>query len=278
MTSLRSTFSWEYLNGRRCAARQDTERPVIGDDTGVVADADVTKEDEPSGAAGEASKVAEPQATPAAKASWSMPKAPVSRDQVDEFGRNAAKAVGGVVKALAAVARHGARAAAVMWRAIGDVPVALRALFVLAFLMLLGIVGSIALSGTAGLLCAIVVVPVSSIAVGALGHRWLAKGGAEHRAVRAREAEPSELARSIVYVDKKLTVALNSFGSERHQQAVVALFQAKTAVELALGTEGETASHINEAVPIDVYGMRPRIQAGAASKSLTSEPTSAAAS
>lgn len=271
-------MSWRHDPEQRLAARQDTERAVFGDDTGVVGDTNVTKEDKPTGGAGEATVVADPQSTPAPTRSWSMSKTPVRREQINELGRNAAGAAGSVVRALAAVARHGARVAAAMWRAIGDVPVALRVLFVLAFLMLLGIVGSIALSGTAGLLCAIVVVPVSSIVVGALGHRWLAKDGAEHPAVRAREANPSELTRSIVYVDKKLTLALNSFGSDRHQQAVVALFQAKTAVELALGTEGETASHINEAVPIDVYGLRPRIRAGEASNSLTSETTSAAAS
>ncbi|PRC62924.1 hypothetical protein C6A85_00495, partial [Mycobacterium sp. ITM-2017-0098] len=56
--------------------------------------------------------------------------------------------------------------------AIDGVPPALQLLFACGVLMLLGIVGSIALSGTIGLMCAVVVVPVCSIAVGALGHRW----------------------------------------------------------------------------------------------------------
>lgn len=202
----------------------------------------------------------------------------ISRNQVDEFGRGVAKAVAGMGAALAQVARYGARGASAMWRAIAAVPVALRMLYVLAVVALLGTVGSIALSGTAGLLCAIVVVPVSSVAVGALGHRWLTSDSAEGPAVQTHSAEPSELQRSMVYVDTKLTSALNSFGTERHQQAVIALFQAKTAVELALGTEQGMTGHIDEPVSVEDYGLRPRIQPGQLAKSPTPESTSRAAS
>ena len=66
------------------------------------------------------------------------------------------------------------------------------------------------------------------------------------------------------YVDRKLTLALNSLGSERHQQAVIALFQAKTAVELALGTEQDDSEREAEPVHVDAYRLRPRIQAGSA--------------
>lgn len=229
-------------------------------------------------AVGDASAASPPQATPAATPtrSWSM--STISRNQVDEFGRAVARAVAGLGATLAETARYGARVAAAMWRAIGAVPVALRVLVVLALLVLLGVVGSIALSGTAGLMCAIVVVPVSSVAVGALGHRWFTRNGAERPAVQPHSAEPSELQRSIVYVDTKLTLALNSFGTERHQQAVIALFQAKTATELALGTEHGAAEHIDEPVSVDDYGLRPRIQPGQISKSLTPESASRAAS
>lgn len=246
----------------------------------MVSDANGIDENTGSASAGDAPAAPGSQATSTATQtrSWSMPKAPVSRKQVDEFGRAATKVVGSLARALAEVARYGARVVTAMWRAIDEVPVALRVLFVLAVVMLLGIAGSIALPGTAGLLCAIVAVPVSSVAVGALGHRWVARNGTQHPAAPARSAQPSELARSIVYVDRKLTLALNSFGSERHQQAVIALFQAKTAVELALGTEQDIATHIDEPVSVDDYGLRPRIRAGQSSTSAPPEDTSLAAS
>jgi hypothetical protein len=57
---------------------------------------------------------------------------------------------------------------------------------------------------------------------------------------------------------------------------VIALFQAKTAVELTLGTEQDTAGHIDEPVPLEDYGLRPRIQAGTGST--LSESNSLAAS
>ncbi|MDA2892640.1 hypothetical protein PDG61_17095 [Mycolicibacterium sp. BiH015] len=242
----------------------------------MVSDADVTNNDSGPLAVGDSSAASPPQATPAATCtrSWS----PISRNQVDEVRRTMARAVAGVGTALAVVARHGARSATAMWRGIDAVPVALRKLYVLAVLMLLGIVGSLAASGTAGLVCAIVVVPVSSVAAGAVGHRWFTRNSAERPAVQADSAELSELQRSMGYVDTKLALALNSFGTERHQQAVIALFQAKTAVELALGTEQSMAGHIDEPVSLDDYGLRPRIRPGQHSNSLTPESTSRAAS
>lgn len=186
----------------------------------------------------------------------------MSRTQVDEFGRTAAnatvKTASAVAKALAGVTRFAAHGIAQVWRALEAVPAALQLLAAVAVLMLLGIVGSIAATGTLGLICSVVVVPVCSIALGALGHRWFNRTPAEPAAAE------SDLSRSVVYVDKKLTLALNSLGSERHQQAVIALFQAKTAVELALGTEQHEADRDDAPVHVDAYRMRPRIQAGSA--------------
>lgn len=246
----------------------------VGDDTHVASDTNVTNPDMDPRGVGDASAAPPPQATPTR--SWSMPS--ITRNQVDEFGRGVARAVARLSALLAELARYGARVATAMWRAIEAVPVTVRVLFVLAFLMLLGLAGSIALSGTAGLLCAIVVVPASSVAVGAIGHRWFTRNSAEGPAVQAQSAEPSELQRSVAYVDNKLTLALNAFGTERHQQAVIALFQAKTAVELALGTEQGMAGHIDEPVSVDDYGLRPRIRPGQVAKSLTPESNSRAAS
>ncbi|MDG4665959.1 hypothetical protein [Mycobacterium sp. 236(2023)] len=220
----------------------------------------------------------EQTAAPTSKRAWSMPKSPVSRQQVDDLGRVAATAAAAATKSfarsVAALARFCGRAAAHGWRAIERVPAHVRLLFVVAVVMLSGVVGSIALSGTAGLICAIVVVPVSSITIGALGHRWYSRQSGD----ATPHIDSSELARSMGYVDRKLTLALNTFGSERHQQAVIALFQAKTAVELTLGTEQDYATHIDEPVSVDDYGLRPRIQAGPASTSPPPESNSLAAS
>jgi len=241
-----------------------------GDDTGVVADTNVINVNSPAEAAdpqSDAPTTAEaaapaPEQPAAQQRAWSMPKAPLSRTQVDELGRTAAKAVAAaataVGKAIAGVARFAAHAVARIWRALEAVPAAVQLLAVVAILMLLGIVGSIAAAGTLGLICSVVVVPVCSIALGALGHRWFT------RSAVAPAAAESDLSRSVVYVDKKLTLALNSLGSERHQQAVIALFQAKTAVELALGTEQDEADRDDAPVHVDAYRLRPRIQAGSA--------------
>lgn len=198
--------------------------------------------------------------------SWSAPKSPITRTQVDEFGRTAAKAsraaATAAAKALVGIARFIARALAQVGRAIDAVPAALQLLAVLAVATLFGVVGSITAAGTLGLICSVVVVPVCSIVLGALGHRWFTKRTA------APAAAESDLSRSVGYVDRKLTLALNSLGSERHQQAVIALFQAKTAVELALGTEQDDSDRDDAApVHVDAYRLRPRIQAGSAAAS-----------
>lgn len=206
--------------------------------------------------------------TPAPPKPRSLPKSPVTRDHVDALGRGAGKAVTGVAKALAALARVAARIVTQTGRGIDHVPPALRLLLAAGILMLLGVVGTIALPGTAGLLCAIVVVPLCSITVGALGHRWFSTSRAEpspRTDAPGREVATADLSRSVAYVDKKLTVALNAFGSDRHQQAVIALFQAKTAVELALGTEQDADSRTDAPLPIADHPRRPRIQAGNAS-------------
>ncbi len=53
-----------------------------------------------------------------------------------------------------------------------------------------------------------------------------------------------------------LTTALTSFGTEHHQQAVIALFQAKTAVELTLGTEDDPTNYADLTLRPDDYGLR----------------------
>lgn len=185
---------------------------------------------------------------------WTMPTARVTREQADEVGRIALKAGERGVRFLAATARYGAGVLRGVARAFEAVPPALRRLIFMGVIVLSGIVGAIALHGPFSVVCIVAVVPVSSIAVGVLGQRWYG----------ASAAPASDLHRSVEYVDKKLTLALNSFGAERHQHAMIALFQAKTAVELTLGTEQDATSHVEALLSLDDHNNRPRIRAGLA--------------
>jgi hypothetical protein len=181
----------------------------------------------------------EPQTGQARRRVWSMPTSPVTRQHIDEAGRLAVKAGAGAARQLA--------------RAVEGVPPRLRTITSVAVVMLLGIVGAIALPRAVAVACIVVVVPVCAFGLGALAHRWY-----------GAPAEPvtSDLARSVEYVDKKLTFALNAFGAERHQHAMIALFQAKTAVDLTLGTEQDPASQLDALLSIDEHSARPRIRAG----------------
>ena len=217
---------------------------------------------------------AEPQATEqpaepapgAQRRTWSMPKSPITRKQADDIGRFAVKAITALAHAVAVAARHGARAVTQIWRVIEAVPAPVQLFGVAGIGMLLGVVGAITLHSTVGLVCTVVVIPVCAGILGALGHRWYSGLGIE--AMRdTRQAEPaqSDLQRSVLYVDKKLAVALSSLGTDQHQQAVIALFQAKTAVELTLGTEQDPTSHVDLSLRAEDYALRPRIRAGSAS-------------
>jgi hypothetical protein len=260
-------------------ARQDGDSTRISDHTNVADVANVTTVDPAPEVPVEPEVASTPP--PATKRAWSTPKAPLTRKQADEMGRIALKAGTGISHFIASVARYCARIVRRLWRAIEAVPPTLQLFIVAGIVMLLGVVGSIALHNSLGLICTIVVVPVCSITLGALGHRWY--GGLGNQPTQQTDngaAEPttSDLQRSVEYVDKKLAVALTSFGTERHQQAVIALFQAKTAVELTLGTEQDTAGYVDVPLPTDDHTLRPRIRVGSASTSQLRESTSLAAS
>lgn len=205
-----------------------------------------------------------------------MPKPEVARKKADEAGRIALKAGTAVGEA----ARYGARAAGQLSRGIEAVPPTVRLLALAGVTMLLGIVGALAMQKPLGVLCIVVVVPVCSFVLGSLAHRWYS--GLGNQAVARAEGSaqaPSapELQRSVEYVDKKLAIALTAFGAERQQQAMIALFQAKTAVELTLGTEQDETTHVDALLSVEGLDARPRIRAGSAPKSLR-ESNSLAAS
>jgi hypothetical protein len=218
----------------------------------------------------------------AAKRTWSMPKSPVTREQADRWGRAVLEAGVATGAFVGRMARRGAGIVGQGWSAIGEVPPAVRLLFVVAVLLPLGIIGTVALHNSLGLVCAIAVVPVCSATIGALGYRWSTGRGMERPRTVDDPASPqatiSESQRSLEYVDKKLALALNAFGTERHQHAVIALFQAKTAVELTLGTEQDAANQVEALLPTEEHHLRPRIRAGSPSNSPFRESNSLAAS
>jgi len=218
-----------------------------------------------------------PVAAPSGRRTWSMPKSPISREQADQAGRAALAAGSAVGRFLAEVARYVARAVAQCGRAVEAVPVALRLFVFAAVVMLLGIVGAIASNDALGLLCTVVVIPVCAATLGVLGQRWYSGLGDQPARQSSEEiAAQPDLQRSVEYVDKKLAVALTAMGTERHQQAVISLFQAKTALELTLGTEQDSATFLEMPMPADDHPLRPRIRVG--SKSQLRESNSLAAS
>lgn len=187
-----------------------------------------------------------------------MPKSPVSRAQADQWGRAALTSVAAAGRFVAGVGRGAAGAVRRVWRTIEAIPPALQLFLGAAILLGFGVVGALSLTGTAGLVCTVVVIPICAAILGALGHRWYSGLGTPTSQAHSAEPSESDLLRSVHYVDRKLTTALTSFGTEHHQQAVIALFQAKTAVELTLGTEDDTANYADLTLRPDDYGLRPR--------------------
>jgi hypothetical protein len=242
----------------------------------VAADANVTNA-EPT-VEGLNEQPEQPVAVPV-NAGQSRPKSPVTRKHADEMGRLALKAITGIANFIAGAARHGSRVVRQIWRVIEAVPPALQLFCIAGILMFLGVAGAITLHNTLGLICTVAVIPVCAGILGAVGHRWYSGLGPDAtRRTQTAEPAPSDLQRSVQYVDKKLAMALTSFGTDHHQQAVIALFQAKTAVELTLGIEQDTASDVDVPLRADDYGLRPRIRAGTSSTSALRESSSLAAS
>lgn len=188
-----------------------------------------------------------------------MPKSPVSRAQADQWGRAALRSVAAFGRFVAGVGRFAAGTLRRIRQTIEAIAPALQLFLGAAILLGLGVVGALSLSTTAGMICTVVVIPLCAATLGALGYRWYS--GLAEPTSRPHGIEPSEseLMRSVHYVDRKLTTALTSFGTEHHQQAVIALFQAKTAVELTLGTEDDTANYADLTLRPADYGLRPRI-------------------
>lgn len=185
------------------------------------------------------------------------------RDYAADFGRFATTVGSALTRLGAGVARCAAvflaacaRGLTAGWRIVAEIPPALRLLGALALSVVLSVFGSVTFDRALGTMFAVVLVPCFSLALGVVAHKWYAGLGREGAPgqVADRVAPPSaQLERSVEFVDTKLAFALSSFGTERHQQAVIALIQAKTATELA-----------RSAAPVAVPSDRPRIRDGGA--------------
>ncbi|WP_156628814.1 hypothetical protein [Mycobacterium sp. 1274756.6] len=108
----------------------------------------------------------------------------------------------------------------------------------LGLLTILSIVAALSSDTSLGATSTVLFVPAFSAALGALAMRGLIvrrrdqalADDARHDATELRQLE-----HTLDYIDTKLDAALTQFGSERHNDAVVAMFQAKAATELYRG-------------------------------------------
>lgn len=112
-------------------------------------------------------------------------------------------------------------------------------LVLLATLVTSSILAALTIEGGVGVTVTVLFIPVLSAAFGATAVRCIeerrqSQEQREHDRQDARARDQIE--RTLDYVDIKLTTALTQFGTERHNEAVIGMFQAKAATELYLGT------------------------------------------
>lgn len=105
----------------------------------------------------------------------------------------------------------------------------------LGLLTALSIIASLAFENALGVTSAVLFAPALSAALGALVMRTIAERRTSrelHEAAREEDARHRQLEHTLDYVDTKLTTALTQFGTEQHNDAVIAMFQAKAATEI----------------------------------------------
>lgn len=111
-------------------------------------------------------------------------------------------------------------------------------LALLGLLTVLSIVAALSSDTSLGVTSTVLFVPALSAVLGALAMRTLiARSRTQAVADDARQdaTELRQLEHTLDYIDTKLDAALTQFGSDRHNDAVVAMFQAKAATELYRG-------------------------------------------
>ncbi|AGC64178.1 MULTISPECIES: hypothetical protein [Mycobacterium ulcerans group] len=111
-------------------------------------------------------------------------------------------------------------------------------LALLSVLLASSIVAALTFKGSLGVASIVVFIPMLSAAIGATTMRFLAdrrKSQAQRENAREETRALHQIEYTLDYVDAKLTTALTQFGTDRHNEAVIGMFQAKAATELYLG-------------------------------------------
>ncbi|MFZ0835335.1 MAG: hypothetical protein WAM92_20130 [Mycobacterium sp.] len=137
-------------------------------------------------------------------------------------------------------------------------------LALLSVLVASSIVAALTFDSSLGVAATVLFIPMLSAAVGAITMRCLddrRKSQAQREDAREEARALHQIEHTLDYVDAKLTTALTQFGRERHNAAVIGMFQAKAATELYLGTVHRPArSSSPEAEPENIdlvsqYGL-----------------------
>lgn len=148
-----------------------------------------------------------------------------------EGGRTIAQQAATVSAKLGPIARRaGDRAAAAS-------PTTLL-LSLLGLLVTMSVVAALTFDGSLGVAAIVLFTPLLSAAVGAVTMRCIddrRKSLEQREAARDDMRTSNQIEHTLDYVDGKLTAALTQFGTERHNEAVIGMFQAKAATELYLG-------------------------------------------
>jgi hypothetical protein len=225
-------------------------------------------EDKPTAEPAADEQPAGPAESPPEKRRWTMPAVALSPERKQEIGRAATSVGIGLAGALRRVGAGVLSIATFGWRLVRQVSPIFQLLGALALGLMLSIAGSVTLGNALGRTCAIVFVPAFALALGAAVHHWYLRSTAKSEAEETPTEAPAtlDLQRAVEYVDGKLAFALNALGTDRQQQAVIALIQAKTATELSFGTGEEPVRP----------SQRPRIRVGPVAKASSRESVSIA--
>ncbi len=111
-------------------------------------------------------------------------------------------------------------------------------LSLLGVLVTMSVVAALTFEGSLGVAAIVLFTPLLSAAVGAVTMRCIddrRKSLEKSETARDDRRTLNQIEHTLDYVDGKLTAALTQFGTERHNEAVIGMFQAKAATELYLG-------------------------------------------
>lgn len=144
------------------------------------------------------------------------------------------------------------------------------------------IVAALTFDSSLGVAATVLFIPTLSAAFGAITMRSLEdRRTSQEQRENAREEARAlrQTEHTLAYIDAKLATALTQFGTERHNDAVIGMFQAKAATELYLGTvhQPERSSSPEAEPEIDVvsqYGLAELLTPRRVDSQAGSAPTS----